>query len=342
MTPVPSPETRKPIASWSRRRFLGLGAVGMGGLGAAALWRSPQARSASVRVPPPGRDYRPPKDLSFDPMAILRDFDYGRIKKEKGRTIREFELTAQTTIFPLNRTISYVSWNLNGRVPGPTLRARAGDRIRVIFHNQGGHLHSLHFHGIHPAAMDGLEPVFHGDTFIYEFDAEPYGVHPYHCHIAPVARHVSKGLYGLLIIDPPQDRPPADEMVLVMGNYDLQDPETKTGGDLRQIYTFNGIPNFYHDHPIAIYQHQRIRVYVLNMIESDSAVTFHLHANLFQVYPTGRSLKPAGETDVITMGTAERHILEFAYPFPGHYMFHPHQDAIAENGCMGMFEVLPS
>lgn len=47
------------------------------------------------------------------------------------------------------------------------------------------------------------------------------------------------------------------------------------------------------------------------------------------------------ETDVITMGTAERHILEFSYPYPGEYMFHPHQDAIAENGCMGMFKVIP-
>jgi len=45
--------------------------------------------------------------------------------------------------------------------------------------------------------------------------------------------------------------------------------------------------------------------------------------------------------DVITMGTAERHILEFSYPYPGEYMFHPHQDAIAENGCMGKFDVIP-
>jgi FtsP/CotA-like multicopper oxidase with cupredoxin domain len=77
------------------------------------------------------------------------------------------------------------------------------------------------------------------------------------------------------------------------------------------------------------------------MIEFDAAATFHIHANLFQVYPTGRTLTPTMETDVITMGTAERHILEFSYPYPGEYMFHPHQDAIAENGCMGTFKVIP-
>ena len=76
------------------------------------------------------------------------------------------------------------------------------------------------------------------------------------------------------------------------------------------------------------------------MIEFDPAVTFHLHANFFRVYPTGMTLTPSHQTDVITMGTAERHILEFAYKYPGKYMFHPHQDAIAEAGCMGMFEVI--
>ena len=58
------------------------------------------------------------------------------------------------------------------------------------------------------------------------------------------------------------------------------------------------------------------------------------------LYPTGRSLEPTEESDVITMGTAERHILEFAYKYPGKYIFHPHQDYIAEHGCMGFFDVI--
>jgi FtsP/CotA-like multicopper oxidase with cupredoxin domain len=93
-------------------------------------------------------------------------------------------------------------------------------------------------------------------------------------------------------------------------------------------------------HPIPIQQDQLIRLYLLNMIELDPVVTFHLHANMFQVYRTGRTLTPSEETDDITMGTTERHILEFAYRYPGMYMFHPHQDYIAERGCMGSFEVL--
>jgi FtsP/CotA-like multicopper oxidase with cupredoxin domain len=78
----------------------------------------------------------------------------------------------------------------------------------------------------------------------------------------------------------------------------------------------------------------------MNAIEFDSAVTFHLHANLFDGFPTGRTLKPTLNTDVIIMGTAEHHILEFFDPYPGKYMFHPHQDHIADLGCMGVFEML--
>lgn len=322
---------------WTRRQVLTWGIAGLGATTAVVTFTSLLRRSHSlVKIPPIAAQTSAANSNTFNPMNVLRDFDYGTLKRENGRTVREFEVVAKSTTLQLNSAISFVSWNLNGRVPGPTMRATEGDRVRIIFHNQDGHSHSIHFHGTHPAQMDGVKPVRHGKTTIYEFDAEPYGVHPYHCHIAPVTRHISKGLYGIFIIDPPGGRPPADEMVLVMGGYDINNEQRNL------LYAFNGIPNYYRERPIPIYQNQLVRLYLLNMIEFDPAVTFHIHANMFQVYRTGRTLTPSEETDVITMGTAERHILEFSYPYPGQYMFHPHQDAIAENGCMGVFDVIPT
>lgn len=322
---------------WSRRQILTRGSLGLAGSAIAAwAWRnSARQTDQSPQIPAVKFDPESIEANGFDPMQVLRDFDYGRIHHENGRRIREFHVEANSTIIHLNQALEYVSWNLNGRVPGPTLRATEGDWVRVIFHNADGHSHSLHFHGNHPEAMDGIKPIRHGKTQVYEFEAEPYGVQLYHCHIAPVTRHISKGLYGLFIIDPIEGRPPADEMVLVMGGYDINSDEHN------ELYAFNGIPNVFRDRPIPIVQNQLIRLYVLNMIEFDPAVTFHIHANFFHIYRTGRSLKPNEESDVITMGTAERHILEFAYPFPGKYMFHPHQDRVAEHGCMGFFQVLP-
>ena len=319
---------------WTRRKILQYGLVGGATITAFKLFQSFNNSALAVAPPISQQDLEVGDDLTFNPMSILRDFDYGTLKIERGRKIREFQVLADSSVIPLNSAINYVSWNLNGRVPGPTLRVKEGERLRVVFENADGHSHSMHFHGTHPEEMDGVKPVRRGKSTIYEFDAKPFGVHPYHCHVAPVTRHVSKGLYGLLIVDPPQGRPPADEMVLVMGGYDIHSESENT------LYAFNGIPNYYRDRPISIYQNQLIRLYLLNMIEFDPAVTFHIHANMFRVFPTGRTLKPQSETDVITMGTAERHILEFSYPYTGRYMFHPHQDYIAEKGCMGYFDVI--
>ncbi len=321
--------------TWSRRQLLQLGLAGAGITGAALALQALKPKSSLVvRVPPLPPGHGQHSDSSINPMTILRDFDYGTVKHQQGRTIREFRIVAGNSTLQLNQAVSFNTWNFNHRVPGPTLRAKQGDRIRVVFLNQGGHSHSMHFHGIHPPEEDGVRPVRHGAATIYEFDAEPFGVHLYHCHMEPLPRHIGKGLYGMFIIDPPKARPPADEMVLIMAGYDVNEDNQN------ELYAFNGQPNYYMMHPIPVYQNQMIRLYVLNMIEWDAAATFHLHANFFQVYPTGMTLTPTHQTDVITMGTAERHILEFAYKYPGKYMFHPHQDAIAEAGCMGLFEVI--
>jgi len=326
------PAMKKP-GRWSRRQLLQLGIAGAGVAGSAiALQNLTQKRSAVARVPPMPADAVTVSNIN--PMQIARDFDYGTVTRENGRTVREFRLEANTSIVQLNSAVTFNTWNVNNRVPGPTLRATEGDRIRVIFYNKAGHSHSLHFHGVHTSEMDGVKPVKNGSVFIYEFDAAPYGLHLYHCHIEPVTRHIGKGLYGMFIIDPPKPRPPADEILLIMGGYDVNDDEKN------ELYAFNGLPNYYMNNPIPIYRNQLIRLYVLNLIEYEAAVTFHLHANFFDVYRTGMTLTPSERTDVITMGVAERHILEFTYGYPGKFMFHPHQDAIAEAGCMGVFEVI--
>lgn len=318
---------------WNRRQILKLGLTGASVTGAATVWHLLNLQTRLVRVPP--LDTEPTRGVAH-PMKMLREFNYGTVKRENGRTIREFELIASTSTIQLNNAVSHNIWDLNNQIPGPTLRAKQGDRVRVIFLNKAGHSHSLHFHGIHPAEMDGVRPVRHNNATIYEFDAEPYGVHLYHCHIEPVTRHIAKGLYGMFIIDPPKPRPPADEIVLVMAGYDINDDQRN------EYYAFNGLPHHYMYHPIPIYQNQLIRLYLLNIIEFEPAVTFHLHANFFDVYRSGMTLTPSEKTDVITMGVAERHILEFAFRHPGKYMFHPHQDIIAEKGCMGEFQVLPN
>ena len=306
---------------YSRRQCLQAGGLLLAGAAfVGGTWsRRAQAKALPMHGP----------DLPFDPQLSLRSFERGRLIEESGRTLRLFEVEARSITVPLGGEVLFKAWTLNGRIPGPTLRAREGERIRVVFRNGDSTSHSLHFHGVHTAAMDGIEPVLRGQSVVYEFDLLRAGLYPYHCHVAPVSRHVGKGLFGLLIVDPATPRPPADELVLVMGGYDLNNDGHN------EVYAFNGIPDAYMHDPIKLRQNQLVRLYLLNMTELEAPLTFHLHANEFRVIRPGWR----ETTDVLTLGVAERQILEFSYPFAGRYMFHPHQDQIAERGCMGFFEV---
>ena len=277
-----------------------------------------------------------PKNAALDPAKYLREFNYGRISEAaNGTTIREFTLIASDQdTKEISPGVFYNVWTFNGTVPAPTLRATEGDLIRINFINNGTHFHTLHFHGIHPAEMDGVfEGIAPGGKFTYEFIAEPFGVFPYHCHIQPLEEHISHGLYGALIIDPKEPRPSADELVMIMNGFDT-DFDTENN-----FYAVNTIPYYYMHHPIQIEKNKLVRIYLLNMLEFDPLNNFHLHANMFHFYPSGTLQTPSDYTDVATMNQGERGIMEFSYKYPGKYMFHAHKTEFAEKGWMGTFLV---
>ena len=273
----------------------------------------------------------------MDPMTYLEHFDYGKVSTlPDGRTQREYILNAVPLDIDIANKIKFPAWTFNGTVPGPTLRATEGDLIKIIFGNGDTHVHTVHFHGIHPANMDGVfEPVPPGGSFIYDFLAKPFGIFPYHCHTLPLTKHIAKGLYGTLIIDPKEPRPPAKEMVMVMNGFDVDfDGEN-------EFYTVNGIANYYAEYPVRIKVGELVRIYLTNMTEFDQLNSFHLHANMFHYYPNGTMFTPSEFTDTVMQCQGQRGILEFSYDEPGQYLFHAHQSEFAELGWLGIFEVLP-
>jgi len=159
----------------------------------------------------------------FDPHAFLETFNTGRdgqgdveqrVYEEDGRTVREFEIVARDRALEVAPGVELPvpAWTLNGQVPGPTLRAVEGDRLRIRFRNASAHAHTLHPHLRNPnPRMDGipqngpgvLDP---GESFTYEWPATPAGVHVYHCHSTPLEAHIHRGLYGVLVVDPDPER----------------------------------------------------------------------------------------------------------------------------------------
>ena len=344
----------------SRRNFLRTGAAGSGLLGIAALGvaldrpREIGAEPATLRngheAPREGEMHPMPAVVGevdhekngFNPSHTLTDFDAGAVSTlSNGQTLHEYTLVAQNKTIEIVPGVEFAAWTYNGRIPGPTIRVREGDRVRVVLHNASDHPHSIHFHGIHPGTMDGVFDqrsgvVQPGGEYAYEFDAEPFGLHMYHCHTAPLAKHIAKGLYGAFIIDPKVARPKADhEFIMVMGGYDV-DFDAKN-----EFYLVNGIP-FHFDHgknPIKIGVGELVRIYLVNALEYDPVNSFHLHANFFHYYPTGTSLTPSEFTDTIAQMQGQRGILEFRYKHPGRYMFHAHKTEFAELGWSGVFDV---
>jgi FtsP/CotA-like multicopper oxidase with cupredoxin domain len=332
-------------------------------------------------------------DLDKRPTSIeyLTHFNCGKVSQgENGQTIREFTLIVEEN---QNVTISnaghyFDAWTFNGTVPGPTMRMTEGDlvKINVINSNDSKHTHSMHMHSIHTAEMDGVavplssnsqgqlhevadghnatsEDVYAsglilpGKSFTYEFVAQPYGVYPYHCHVNPIADHINRGLYGMMIIDPKEPREQMVEMVMTMNGYDMdydlegpvippsmaeirgeEEREEEKERD-NEIYTVNGKAFDYMDNPIPLNVGQKNRIYLLNMVEFDLINSFHLHGDMISYIPGGTQYESTQVNDVIELGQANRGIVEFDYDNPGRYMFHAHVQEFTDLGWMGLFDV---
>jgi FtsP/CotA-like multicopper oxidase with cupredoxin domain len=336
----------------SRRGFLLSGALTLlGGAGVAGALQGAkraqgappfQASHASHSMPTVVGEVDHERN-GFNPSDIVTDFDYGEVSTlEGGQTLREYRLVSVNQTVEVVPGIEYPAWTFNGRIPGPTIRCVEGDRIRVHFSNGSDHPHTIHFHGIHPFEMDGVPDagpglIQPGQSFTYEFDAEPFGLHLYHCHAFPLARHIAKGLYGAFIVEPKEGWPPVDhEFIMVMNGFDVD------FDDENDFYAVNTIPFHYQKHPIPIKVGEKVRVFLVNILEFDLINSFHLHANFFNYHPTGTSLTPSEYTDTIMQTQAQRGILEFSYKFPGQYMFHAHNTEFAELGWAGNFDVKPA
>jgi FtsP/CotA-like multicopper oxidase with cupredoxin domain len=277
----------------------------------------------------------------FDPRILLRDFDYGHTSiRADGRMVREWEVIAEDREIEVAPGVRFQAWTFNGRIPGPTLRCTEGDLLRVRFINRSEHQHTMHFHGIHTAEMDGVPMlgrgiISPGEEFTYTFDAEPFGLHLYHCHVGPLAEHIARGMYGTFIVDPKAGRPPADELVLVQHGYN-----TTFDGQGNQLYAVNGIPFVYMNDPIRVGRGKLVRIYLVNILEYDPINSFHLHGNFFDYFPTGTRLEPTEFTDTVIQGQGQRGICELRFPNPGQFMFHAHKTEFADLGWMGFFDVV--
>jgi len=249
-------------------------------------------------------------------------------------TTRTFTVVAEDTTLEIAPGIRVEAWTYNGTIPGPTLRATEGDRVIINFINNGKLPHTMHFHGDHDEKNDGVfQEVLPGESYTYDFVAEPAGVFMYHCHVMPVSEHVRNGLYGAFIVDPKEGLEPAREYVLVKGEYDLEDQSTWTP----DYVFFNGYADQYWNNPLPAKTDELVRLYYVDM-GAIPAYGFHIHGTIFDTIISGIWENEPVRTQTWEVGPGNAAIFEATWKQPGRYLFHLH-GVPEEKGTMAYFDV---
>ncbi|MDQ3694069.1 MAG: multicopper oxidase domain-containing protein [Chloroflexota bacterium] len=271
----------------------------------------------------------------------------------------EFELTAQEFDWEVSPGTVVRAWGYNGQVPGPELRVREGDEVRIRLRNELSVPTTIHWHGINlRPEMDGVAglnqaAVDPGAEFSYEFTATPAGSRWYHSHTDP-ALQMAMGLYGLLIVEPRQPIRTHDrEYTYILGEWDLElTPEVAAGraprgprdqmlrgGELgADLFLMNGRT---HDliPPMVVTEGERVLIRLINA--GHLPHTFHTHGHSFRIIATDGNPVPAGmewTKDTLLIGPAERYDLELVCDNPGVWMVHCHMEHHMANGMMTVLQ----
>ncbi len=254
---------------------------------------------------------------------------------EKG--VKIYELTASKVRWMTEVGKTVDAWAYNNQVPGPQIRVREGDRVRVILTNKLEESTAIHFHGVEvPNAMDGVPfltqpPVKPGERFTYEFTAPlgNSGSHMYHSH-HNAALQVGLGLLGAFIIQP--RRPRAIERADVDYVMILNDG--------MHGYTLNG-KSFPATEPIVAKLGQTVRVRFMN--EGMMIHPMHLHGMHMTVIDKDGWPQPAPwRCDTLNIAPGERWDVIVKCTNPGVWAFHCHvlPHAESEHGMFGMVTAL--
>ncbi len=215
-------------------------------------------------------------DLSRGPE--LREFS-GAFRETVAASgvVRAFTLRAAPAEVRLLDGRPLKVWAYDGQVPGPELRVRLGDRVRVTFTNDLPEPTTIHWHGVRvPNAMDGVPgvtqpPIQPGETFVYEFTPKDAGTFWFHPHLRS-SEQIERGLFGVLVVE--DAAPPAwsRDVVWVLDDWLLTPggeifPEFNTRHDLAHdgrwgnVVTVNG----HVGEQLVVRPGERLRLRLLNV-----------------------------------------------------------------------------
>lgn len=245
--------------------------------------------------------------------------------------VKEFHLIAEPVKHEFLPGRPVDVWGFNGSMPGPTIEANEGDRVRIVFENRLPEITAVHWHGLElPIEMDGvpgisMDPVKPGEKFVYEFDLHQHGSFFYHSHM-PMQEML--GMIGWFIIQPATPYEPAvdRDYAYVLQEWALL-PNNTVPNTLSMEFnwlTMNGKtgPDII---PVLCRQGERVRLRFVNMGMDHHPIHMHGHQWVETGTEGGRVPQAAwtpGNTTLV--GVAQVRTVEFEAKYLGDWMLHCH------------------
>lgn len=262
--------------------------------------------------------------------------------------VKEYDLQAIPVQWELVEGIRVQVWSFNGQIPGPTIRVKEGDLVRINLENRLPATTSIHWHGLHvPNNVDGVgmltEPgVAPGESKIYEFVANHAGTFLYHSHVDEI-QQVDLGLYGAFIIDPqePSTMEHDRDYTMVMSGWMVPENDSSPGGTAHaghsasssggseeghqhnyNYWTING--KAYPDtSPLMVKKGDKVRLRLINI--SQDMHPMHLHGHDFRVIALdGHPVEHPQILNTINVAPGQTADIDFIANNPGIWLFHCH------------------
>jgi len=274
-------------------------------------------------------------DIAHDPADIPPPIT----RKTPQKVVVELETVEVEARLADNTT--YQFWTFNGRVPGPFVRVRVGDTVEV-------HLKNNENSTMMPGGGAGATSANPGEEHAFTFKALNPGLYVYHCAVAPVAMHISSGMYGLILVEPEGGLPPVDHEFYVMQGEIYTEEALGTPGLLTTSYekliaeapeyfVFNGHVGALTDHyPLKAKVGETVRIF-FGVGGPNYTSSFHVIGEIFdRAYQLGSVTSPPIENvQSISVPPGSANIVEFKLEVPGRYVLVDHALSRAERGLAG-------
>lgn len=276
------------------------------------------------------------------------------------RSAKEISVELDSSIrdIALKPGVFYHAWTFNRNVPGPFIRARKGDTLKIAITNSDttGMPHNVDFHAVlGPGGGSAVTTVTPGQRRVAEFKLLFPGLFVYHCAAPPVTDHIANGMYGLILVEPSGGLPPVDHEFYVLQSEfyttsavpaeGSQYVEYSHAAGLREdpeFIVFNGgFGSLLGERALQSETGQSVRIFFGNA-GPNKISSFHVIGEIFdRVYREGDLVSPPArfvQTTLVPAGGAT--VVEFRTLVPGAYTLVDHAIFRTEKGAVGILNVL--